>query len=148
MSGRPAKTRISLGICPLWSESSLSAWRKLGSLATHWANNKDWSDWVDAQADLSLRWAHTRFAGFVASRLISLYNPHTNIQQNSSFYYARHLFRSFSFTFLCRIIWAPSSEFVSSSIPSWQILTAHAQTFRGVRDLAFYLKVPLDSLLA
>ena len=44
------------------------------------------------------------------------------------------------------IVWAPSSEFVSSSIPSWQILTAHAQPFRGARDLAFYLKVPLDSL--
>ena len=43
--------------------------------------------------------------------------------------------------------WAPSSEFVSSSIPLWQILTAHAQTFRGARDLAFCLKVPLDSLL-
>ena len=38
-------------------------------------------------------------------------------------------------------------EFVSSSIPSWQILTAHAQPFRGARDLAFCLKVPLDSLL-
>ena len=44
-------------------------------------------------------------------------------------------------------IWAPSSESVSSSIPSWQILTAHAQPFRGARDLAFCLKVPLDSLL-
>ena len=44
-------------------------------------------------------------------------------------------------------IWAPSSEFVSSSIPSWQILTAHAQPFRGARDLAFCLKVTLDSLL-
>ena len=44
-------------------------------------------------------------------------------------------------------IWAASSEFVSSSIPSWQILTAHAQPFRGARDLAFCLKVPLDSLL-
>ena len=44
-------------------------------------------------------------------------------------------------------IWAPSSEFVSSSIPSWQTLTAHAQPFRGARDLAFCLKVPLDSLL-
>ena len=44
-------------------------------------------------------------------------------------------------------IWAPSSEFVPSSIPSWQILTAHAQPFRGARDLAFCLKVPLDSLL-
>ena len=44
-------------------------------------------------------------------------------------------------------IWAPSSEFVSSSIPSWQILTAHAQPFRGARGLVFCLKVPLDSLL-
>ena len=45
------------------------------------------------------------------------------------------------------LIWAPTIEFVSSSIPSLQILTAHAQPFRGARDLAFCLKVPLDSLL-
>ena len=44
-------------------------------------------------------------------------------------------------------ILAPSSEFVSSSIPSWQIFTAHAQPFRGARDLVFCLKVPLASLL-
>ena len=31
----PVKTQISLGIRPVWSESSLSTWRKLGSLATH-----------------------------------------------------------------------------------------------------------------
>ena len=30
-----------LGIRPVWSESSLSAWRKLGSLATHWAHSGD-----------------------------------------------------------------------------------------------------------
>ena len=42
---------------------------------------------------------------------------------------------------------APSSEFVSSSIPSWHILTAHAQPFWGARDLAFCLKVPLHTLL-
>ena len=35
MTVRPAKAQISLGIRPVWSESSLSAWRKLGSLATH-----------------------------------------------------------------------------------------------------------------
>ena len=29
--GRPVKTKISLGIRPVWSESSLSAWRILGS---------------------------------------------------------------------------------------------------------------------
>ena len=38
---RPAKTQISLGIHPVWSESSLSAWRELRSLATHWAHSKD-----------------------------------------------------------------------------------------------------------
>ena len=37
----PAKTQISLGIRPVWSESSLSAWRKLRSLATHWVHSKD-----------------------------------------------------------------------------------------------------------
>ena len=31
----------SLGIHPVWSESSLSAWKKLGSLATHWAHSED-----------------------------------------------------------------------------------------------------------
>ena len=67
MAVRPAKTQISLGICPIWSESSLFAWRKLGSLATHWVHSEDWSDWADAQADLSLRWAHTHFVGFVMS---------------------------------------------------------------------------------
>ena len=37
----PATTQISLGIHPVWSESSLCAWRKLGSLATHWAHSED-----------------------------------------------------------------------------------------------------------
>ena len=37
----PAKTQISLGIRPVWSESSLSTWRKLGSLATHWVHSED-----------------------------------------------------------------------------------------------------------
>ena len=31
---------ISLGIRPVWSESSLSAWRKLGSLVTHWVHTE------------------------------------------------------------------------------------------------------------
>ena len=41
MSVSPAKTQMSLGIRPVWSESSLPAWRKLGSLATHWAHSED-----------------------------------------------------------------------------------------------------------
>ena len=38
---RTAKTQISLGIRPVWSESLLSAWRNLGSLATHKAHSED-----------------------------------------------------------------------------------------------------------
>ena len=41
VSVRPAKTQISLGIRPVWSESSLSAWRNHGSLATHWVHSED-----------------------------------------------------------------------------------------------------------
>ena len=37
----PSETQISLGIRPVWSESSLSAWRNLGSLATHWTHSED-----------------------------------------------------------------------------------------------------------
>ena len=37
--------------------------------ATHWAHSEDWSDWVDAQADLSLHWEHRSFYWFVMLRL-------------------------------------------------------------------------------
>ena len=60
MTVRPAKTQISLGIRPAWSESSLSAWRRFGSLATHWAHSKD-SDQT---------WWHSHFVGFVMRQLI------------------------------------------------------------------------------
>ena len=39
--------------------------RSLGSLVTHWVHSEDWSDWADAQADLSLRWAQTSFRWFI-----------------------------------------------------------------------------------
>ena len=41
MTVRAAQTHVSLGIRPVWSESSLSAWRKLESLVTHWAHSED-----------------------------------------------------------------------------------------------------------
>ena len=37
------------------------------------ARRRLWSDWVNAQADLSLCWAHTHFVGFVMSWLILLH---------------------------------------------------------------------------
>ena len=35
---------------------------------------KLWSDWADAQIDMSLRWAHVYFVVFVMHRLIIMYN--------------------------------------------------------------------------
>ena len=54
LSVRPAKTQISLGIRPVWSKSSLSAWRNIGSLAVHWNHSKD-SDQTGRMLVLSCR---------------------------------------------------------------------------------------------
>ena len=58
---RPAKTQISLGIRPVRSESSLSTWVLSLPLSTQ---RRLWSDWADAQADLSLRRALMSFCWF------------------------------------------------------------------------------------
>ena len=55
---RPAKNQIILGIRPVWSESSLSAQWVAKDPSFLQADSEDWSDWADAQADLSLRWVH------------------------------------------------------------------------------------------
>ena len=57
MAVHPAKTQISLGILPVWSESLLSAWRNLGFLATHWVHSED-SDQTGWMARLI--WVFTR----------------------------------------------------------------------------------------
>ena len=66
----PAKTQISMGICPVWSESSLSAWRKLGSLAFHWAHSKD-SDQTGQMPRLICVFAgcNNHFVGFLMMRM-------------------------------------------------------------------------------
>ena len=74
---RPAKTRISLGIRPVWSESFLCAQWVAEDRSFLQADSEDsdqtgwmpwliwvFADWVDAQADLSLRWAHRSFCWF------------------------------------------------------------------------------------
>ena len=70
VSVRPAKTQISLGICPVWSVFAVR--KKKDSVLSYplIAQRRLWSDWADAKADLSLRWAHTHFVGFVMRRLI------------------------------------------------------------------------------
>ena len=61
---RPAKTQINLGIRPVWSVSAVR-------LKQNWVLNYPlsaqrwlWSDWADAQADLSFRWAQKSFCWF------------------------------------------------------------------------------------
>ena len=69
MDVRPAKTQVSLGIRPVWSVFAVrmkKAWALSYPLS---AQQRLWSDWLDAQADLSLRWAHSHFVGFVMSQL-------------------------------------------------------------------------------
>ena len=69
MSVGPSKTQISLGIRPVWSVFTVSmkkAWVLSYPLS---AQRRLWSDWADAQADLSLRWVHNHIVGFVMSRL-------------------------------------------------------------------------------
>ena len=56
MACAPAKTQISLGIRPVWSVFTVrmkKVWVLSYPLS---AQRRLWSDWADAQADLSLRW--------------------------------------------------------------------------------------------
>ena len=69
MSMHPAKTQISLASAQ--SDQSLRCpheepWVLCYQLS---AKRRLWSDWADAQADMSLRWAHTHCVGFVMSWL-------------------------------------------------------------------------------
>ena len=73
--------------------SAFAAWRKLGSLATQMsAQRRLWSDWADAQADLSLRWAHSHFVGFVMRRLVwfCVTRPPSHLSQLMRLWYLSH----------------------------------------------------------
>ena len=50
-------TQISLGIRPVWSVFAVRSWVAKDPWFLH-VDIEDWSDWTDAQADLSLRWVH------------------------------------------------------------------------------------------
>ena len=116
---RPVKTQISMGIRPVWSESLL---------CTQWVAK-------DPSSNLLDKFFHYFRAG---PKLIDVTDVHFQV----------HVLRFCTKSYkddpndLCRVM-----RICVPSIPSWQILTAHPQPFRGARDLVFCLKVPLDSLL-
>ena len=70
MTFAASEDQISLGIRLVWSEYSLSAWRKSGSLATHWAHSED-SDQTGRMPRLFSLFAGRKdhFVGFVMRRL-------------------------------------------------------------------------------
>ena len=57
----PAKTQNSLGICPVWSVFTVYSTGSWGPNASSCRQRRLWSDWADAQADLSLPWGHISF---------------------------------------------------------------------------------------
>ena len=75
---RPAKTQIRLGIRPVWPETSVSTWRKVGPLATHWVHSED-TDQTGRMPRLIWVFAVRicYFVGFVMRRFIVCYciNP-------------------------------------------------------------------------
>ena len=75
---RPAKTQISLGIRPVWSESSLCAqWIAKDPSFLH----------ADSEDSDQTGWMHSHFVGFVMTRLISFTNLqvyHNHQTANSS----------------------------------------------------------------
>ena len=79
----PAKTQISLGIRPIWSESSLSAWRKLGSLAANWVHSEDSDQFWRMPRLIWVCWAHSHFVGFVMWRLIFCIQMHQIMYTNT-----------------------------------------------------------------
>ena len=68
MSVPPAKTQISLGgyLIRVFAVRMKKPWVLSYPLSAQW---RLLSDWTDAQADLSLCWAHTHFVDFVMSQL-------------------------------------------------------------------------------
>ena len=161
MSVRPAKTQISLGIRPVWSESSLcTQWVAKDPSFPH-ADSEDsdqtgWMPrltWVSAGHTLILLVLSCLSSIMKHRRTCECFETQCLMIFKTLIVAAVLITDSRFFNNLVSVApeqWnkcAASSEFVSSSIPSWRILTAHAQPFSGARDLAFYLKVPHDSLL-
>ena len=112
---RSAKTQISLGIRPVWSESSLSAWRKLGSLATHGAHSED-SDQTGRMTLIRLGrcpgWSESSLGAHAVSLVLS---------RGGSFHAATHNARWPSTPQGVSLMWPPCQVVCWSSLPSCSI---------------------------
>ena len=78
----PSEDSDQPGIRSVWSESSRCTQLVAKDPRFLQADSEDWSVWADAQADLSLRWTHSHFVGFVMSRLIFSYKAWLTIRNS------------------------------------------------------------------
>ena len=108
----PVKTQISMGIRPVWSESSLSAWRKLGSLATLGAHSED-SDQTGWMSRLIWVFAGRtcHFVGFVMRRLIYLFwKKEVNDWKYKKWQVVLNIFLAFFFFFLTYLVYSDRNQ--------------------------------------
>ena len=78
---RQAKSQVSLDVRADWPESSLSAWRRIGSLATQWAHSED-SDQIGRMPRLI--WVFARRIVFCCfwSVSLALYRKSATVKNN------------------------------------------------------------------
>ena len=84
MSVRPAKTQISLGIRPVWSESSLGAQWVVKDPSFFHADSEDSVQTGRMPRLICLRWAHSHIVVFVMSRLINHYEEIHTVARSGS----------------------------------------------------------------
>ena len=88
------------------------------------AQQRLWSDWADAQADLSLRWAHSHFVAFVTMRLTLFFEVYCKNLKNLDTPKIAVIMSPTEgegdILFLVRILLAPALALASAS--AWQFL--------------------------
>ena len=95
-----------------WGSALFWFWSRLWGRTSPWdyliipkqnlafSSRRLWSDWANTQADLSLRWAHSHFVGFVTRRFSSdsdqvcgAEHPHETTWPSTSRTWLSHCFR-------------------------------------------------------
>ena len=82
-------TQISLGIRPVWSESSLSAWRNLGSLATHWVHSEDRLKINITHSSAHLIWVFAGHTGHFICFALQMFNIISIFQANQQGFFIK-----------------------------------------------------------
>ena len=108
----------------------------LGPKLSSCGQRRLWSDWADAQADLSLRWVHTHFVGFVMSRLINTIGILSIWSDRQVFANSVESGQGLHCLELCLHLWMHYCM-VDPHCSNFRIITA---IFLGVRIFLFFMK--------